>query len=137
MLQSKKKIPPGKVYGEIPLEACKSYPVKIFQDENVIIAVADKNTRNDKITLTIKLEPQGCKTAKHPQIAFYIKGRYHPEHLGYYKSEPNEWRTWIEFYLDLRDLKKIIDALMRIDCDRAYGKIKHDDKREKTQVKNI
>lgn len=112
-----KKIPEvGKVYAEIPVEACKAYPIRIFEDLNVKprIAVADRNTRKDKITLYIRFEPEGCKSAMHPQIAFYIKGDYHAETLGYYQSNPFDWATWFEFYLDARDLKQIIEALIRV-----------------------
>ncbi len=110
-----KKLLPGKVYAEIPLDACKCYPTRIFADVGVkpVIAVADRNTKKENPILAIKLEP-GCKTACYPQIAFYVKGNYHLENVLYPKSNPHEWVTWIEFYLDGRQLKEVIEALIRI-----------------------
>ena len=110
------KIPDGKIFAQIPLEACKAYPTRLFERLNVtpLIAVSDRNTRKDDTKLMLTLIP-GCKTALHPQIGFIVKGPYHIETIGYSQTDPFTWKSWIEFYLDARDLKQIIEALIRIE----------------------
>lgn len=111
-----KKIPDARILEEIPLESCKAYPIRIFQDLGIPprIAVADVNSRNDPIDLLITWNPLGCKTALHPQVGFIVKGPYHMEQIGYPRSNPYSWNTWIEFYLDGRYLNRIIDSLIRL-----------------------
>jgi hypothetical protein len=108
-----KKLLPGVVYAEIPLDACKCYPIRAFAGSNPFIVVSDRNTKKENPTLTVKLEP-GCKTAPYPQVAFYIKGDYHTENILYPRSNPREWATWIEFYADKKQLEEIIDTLIRV-----------------------
>lgn len=114
-MQSLKRIPNGTVFGEIPLEAAKAYPTRIWQDTGLPprIAYADLNTHHERNTLSVKLLPDGAKTARHPQIAFYINGPYHTETLGYARSNAWDWTTWMEFHLDARELKRLIDAVIR------------------------
>jgi hypothetical protein len=114
MLQQK-RIPNGTVYGEIPLEACKAYPIRIFEGTGVAprIAYADLNTHHERNTLSVKLLPNGGKTAPHPQIVFFVNGDYHVETIGYNVSDPFSWTTWIELHLDARMLKRLIDAAIK------------------------
>lgn len=114
-MQSLKRIPAGTVLGEIPLEAAKAYPTRIWQGTGLSprIAYADLNTKGERNTLSVKLLPTGGKTAPHPQIAFYINGPYHVENLGYARSNPYTWTTWMEFHLDARELKRLINAVIR------------------------
>lgn len=113
------KIAQGKTIAEIPIDACKAYPIRIFEGLSIAprIAVADRNTRNDDAKLMITLIP-GCKTAPHPQIGFIVKGPYHMEQIAYAKSNPFDWATWIELYIDAKDLGKIIDGLIRLQLQR-------------------
>lgn len=115
MMQQQKRIPNGTIFGEIPLEAAKSYPIKIWQglDVEPRIAYADLNTHNEKNILSVKLLPDGGKTAPHPQLVFFVNGPYHVEQLGYVRSNPFLWTTWMEFHLDARELKRLIDAVIR------------------------
>jgi len=110
-----KRIPEGLIFAEVPLEACKAYPIHIFDGLNVAprIAYADRNTHREDNRLSVKLLPNGGKTAPHPQIVFFINGPYHTETLGYNQSNPYDWTTWMELHLDARELDKIIDALIR------------------------
>ena len=115
--QSTKRIPEGHVYAEIPLEAAKAYPIRLFDGIGlpIKIAYADWNTKKELNKLAIKLE-KGGKTAAHPQIALFVKGPYHIENLLYSQSDPREWATWMELYLDPRNmnLDNLIDSLLRI-----------------------
>lgn len=108
-----KKLLPGVVYAEIPLDACKCYPIRAFASSDPFIVVSDRNSKKENPTLTVKLEP-GCKTAPYPQVAFYIKGDYHTENILYPRSNPREWATWIEFYLNKQQLDQMIDTLIRV-----------------------
>ena len=114
-MQSLKRIPNGTIFGEIPLEAAKSFAVKLWQGTGLEprIAYADWNTHREANTLSIKLLPDGAKTAPHPQVVFFVNGEYHVETLSYFKSNVWNWTTWAEMHLDARNLKKIIDALIR------------------------
>lgn len=114
-MQSLKRIPNGTVFGEIPLEACKAYPIRIFEGLGVAprIAYADLNTHREHNNLSVKLLPDGGKTAPHPQIVFFVNGAYHVETLGYHVSNPFKWTTWMEFHLDARRLKRLIDAVIK------------------------
>lgn len=113
--QSLKRIPNGTVFGEIPLEACKAYPIRIFEGLSITprIAYADQNTHGERNMLSVKLLPDGGKTAPHPQIVFFVNGPYHVEELGYNVSNPFAWTTWVELHIDARELKKIIDAVIK------------------------
>jgi hypothetical protein len=115
MTQLQKRIPDGKVLGTVKLEACKAYPINIWRGTGQLprIAYADLNTHQEQNTLTVKLLPQGGKTAPHPQIAFYVTGPYHVERLGYLRSDPYNWTSWMEFHIDSRELKHIIEAVIR------------------------
>ena len=115
-----KRIPEGTIYGEIPLEACKAYPIRIWNGTNIEprIAYADYNTHRERNTLSVKLLPNGGKTAPHPQIVFFVNGPYHVETLGYNRSDAWNWTTWMEFHLDIRELTKIVDAMIRVDLAR-------------------
>ena len=110
-----RRIPPGTVLAEIPLEAAKAYAVHLFDGLNVPIriAYADRNTHDEHNFLGVKLLPNGGKTAPHPQVVFYVNGPYHVETLGYHNSDPSKWRTWMEFHLDACQVKPLIGALAR------------------------
>ncbi len=114
-MQQQKRIPAGTVFGEVPLEACKAYPTRIWNGTGLPprIAYADLNTHGEHNTLSVKLLPDGGKTAPHPQIVFFVNGPYHVETLGYQKSNPFAWTTWMEFHLDARELKRLIDAVIK------------------------
>ena len=116
-IQTTKRIPAGTVFGEIPLEAAKAYPIRIFQGTGLEprIAYADLNTHHERNVLSVKLLPDGGKTAPHPQIVFFVNGPYHAETLGYNVSDPFSWTTWFEAHIDARELKKIIDALIKVE----------------------
>lgn len=113
--QNLKRIPNGTIHAEIPLEAAKAYPIRIFNDLQTPprIAYADLNTHNEHNTLTIKLLPDGGKTAPHPQIVLFVNGPYHVEQLGYNVSNPFNWTTWFETHIDAKFLDKTIDGLIR------------------------
>ena len=115
MMQQQKRIPLGTVFGEIPLEAAKSYPIRIWNGTGIAprIAYADLNTHHERNVLSVKLLPDGGKTAPHPQIVFFVNGNYHVETIGYERSDPFNWTTWMETHLDAQYLDKIIDALIR------------------------
>jgi len=115
-----RRIPEGVVFGEIPLEACKAYPIRIWQglNQEPRIAYADFNTHQEQNILSVKLLPNGGKTAPHPQIVFFVNGPYHVETLGYTRSNAWNWTTWFEMHLDIRELSKIIDALICVDLAR-------------------
>lgn len=110
-----KKIPDAQTLQEIPLESCKAYPIRIFEGLNIAprIAVADRNSRNDDAKLMITWNPGGCKTAQHPQVGFVVKGPYHMEQIAYPNSNPFSWNSWVESYIDARQLTQIIEALIR------------------------
>jgi hypothetical protein len=108
-----KKLLPGIVFVEVPLDACKCYPIRAFAGSTPFIVVSDRNSKKEDPTLTVKLEP-GCKTAPYPQVAFYIKGDYHTENILYPRSNPRTWATWVEFYLNKKDLDRIIESLIRV-----------------------
>ena len=112
---STRRIPEGTITGEISLEACKAYPTKLFEGLQIQprIAYADFNTHQEHNILSVKLLPDGGKTAPHPQIVFFVNGSYHVENLGYFKSDPLLWTTWLELHFDAKELKKIIDALIK------------------------
>jgi len=114
-MQQMKRIPTGTIFGEIPLEAAKSYPIRIFEGLGVAprIAYADLNTHHERNVLSVKLLPDGGKTAPHPQIVFFVNGPYHVEQLGYNVSNPFSWTTWMEFHLDARLLERLIDAAIK------------------------
>jgi len=115
MTQQQKRIPNGTIFGEIPLEACKAYPIRLWQglDVEPRIAYADYNTHKERNILSVKLLPDGGKTAPHPQIVFFINGPYHVETLGYARSNAWNWTTWMEFHLDTKFLNKTIEALLK------------------------
>jgi len=110
-----KRIPEGIIFGEIPLEAAKAYPIRIFQGTGIPprIAYADLNTHRERNVLSVKLLPDGGKTAPHPQIVFFVNGPYHVETLGYERSDPFAWTTWMELHLDACELKRVIDAVIK------------------------
>ena len=114
-MQSVKRIPEGTIFGEIPLEACKAYPIRIWQGLGIEprIAYADFNTHRERNTLSVKLLPDGGKTAPHPQIVFFVNGPYHVENLGYTRSNAWNWTTWLELHFDAKQLKHMIDALIK------------------------
>jgi hypothetical protein len=114
-MQQQKRIPEGTIYGEIPLEAAKAYPLKLWTGTGLYprIAYADFNTHHEKNILSVKLLPDGGKTAPHPQIVFFVKGPYHVETLSYFKSNVWDWTTWQEYHLDARQLKHLIDAVIK------------------------
>lgn len=112
---TQRRIPDGQILGTIPLEAAKAYPTRIFGNLQTTprIAYADFNTHQEQNTLTVKFLPNGAKTAPHPQIVFFINGPYHVETLSYTRSNPLAWTTWMEFHLDAKHLKQIIDATIK------------------------
>jgi len=107
------RIPQGQLIAKIPVESCKAYPIQLFKDLNMIprIAYADLNTRNEQDQLLVKLLPYGAKTAAHPQIAFFVRGPYHIETLGYIKSNPDNWTTWMEIILTTAQAEHLKEAL--------------------------
>lgn len=113
--EARKRIPQGLILGEIPLEAAKAYPIRIWNGTGIPprIAYADKNTHREHNTLNVKLLPDGGKTAPHPQIVFFVNGPYHVENLGYARSNAWDWTTWMEFHIDARELRRLIDAVIR------------------------
>ena len=114
--QTAKRIPNGTIFGEIPLEAAKSFPVRIWAGVGSYeprIAYADFNTHHERNILGVKLLPNGGKTAPHPQIVFFVNGPYHVETLNYYRSNIWNWTTWMEFHLDVKNLKHLIDAVIK------------------------
>jgi hypothetical protein len=115
MMQQQKRIPEGRIFGEIPLEACKAYPIRIWQGLGLEprIAYADLNTHKERNMLSVKLLPDGGKTAPHPQIVFFVNGSYHVETLGYARSNAWSWTTWMELHVDARLLKQLIDAVIK------------------------
>lgn len=114
-----RKIPEGKFCIEIPVDSAATFPIRAFKELGVkpVQVIADRYGREDEIRLGLGLKPLGCKTARHPQIVFYIKGNYHLETLSHYKTNPFNWKTWFHFYIDVRDLKGLIDALTRIQSE--------------------
>lgn len=110
-----KRIPEGIILGEIPLEAAKSFPIRIWQGTGIEprIAYADLNSHGEHNTLTLKLLPDGAKTAPHPQLVMFVKGPYHVETLDYYKSNVWDWSTWQEVHVDAKHLKLLIDAAIK------------------------
>ncbi len=123
MMQQTKRIPNGKIYDEIPLEAAKSYAIKIWEGTGIWprIAYADHNTHPDENpTITVKLLPDGGKTAPHPQIVFFAKSKYHTEEISrnpdYRHSNPFEWTTMFEAHLDGRILRRFHEAVVRAEC---------------------
>jgi hypothetical protein len=110
-----KRIPEGQVFGEILVEACKAYPIHVFEGLGIEprIAYADRNTHQENNVLSVKVLPSGGKTAPHPQIVLFINGPYHVETLGYQQSDPWKWTTWMELHLDFRGLEQLIEALMK------------------------
>lgn len=113
--EARKRIPQGLIFGEIPLEAAKAYPTRIWHGTGLPprIAYADKNTKGENNFLGVKLLHDGAKTAPHPQIVLYVNGPYHTESLGYTRSNPWQWTTWIELHIDTRELNHLIDAVIR------------------------
>ena len=115
MMRQQKRIPNGTIYGEIPLEAAKSYPIRIWNGTGLPprIAYADYDTHRERNMLSVKLLPDGGKTAPHPQIVLFVNGSYHVEEIGYSVSDPLAWTTWWECHIDARKLKALIDAVIR------------------------
>lgn len=115
MQSVKRRIPEGTVTGTVQLEAAKAYPTRIWNGTGLEprIAYADYNTHKERNTLSVKFLPDGAKTAPHPQIVLYVNGGYHVEQFVYNKSNPWNWTTWMEFHLDARVLKHLIDAVIR------------------------
>jgi hypothetical protein len=116
VMQQQKRIPEGIILGEIPLEAAKSYPTKMFGSlEQIRFAISDIS-KKEQTFLQIKVIPDGSKTSPHPQLAFFVIGDYHIEPwLGYGgKSNPFNWTTWQEIHINGLEiyhlLKTIIDA---------------------------
>ena len=109
-----RRIPPGPIIARIPLESAKAYPIRIWQGlgHNPRIAYSDRNSHNEDPKLNIKVVPGGGKTAPHPQLALYVDGPYHVESLGYLKTDPFKWKTWMEVHLDARDLDQLIHCLI-------------------------
>lgn len=114
-MTDERRLPDGIPIAEIPLESCKAYPIKPWIDQKTPprIAYADLNTHNEQNQLSIKLLPGGGKTAPHPQIVLYIKGPYHVETLGYTRSDPLTWTTWMELHLDSKFLGQFLNALVK------------------------
>jgi hypothetical protein len=117
-MQQQKRIPEGIIFGEIPLEAAKTFDVQIWKGTGIYpprIGYADVNTHPwEKNTLTLKFLPNGAKTAPHPQVVGFVKGPCHTEELSYNQSDPFDWSTRMEFHLDARiALKPLIDAVIR------------------------
>jgi hypothetical protein len=112
--QMEKRIPPGHVIARIPLESAKAYPMRIWEGlaQSPRIAYSDRNSHGEDPTLNIKIAPGGGKTAQHPQIVFFVNGSYHIENLGYLRSDPKKWTTWMEIHLDARDLGELISSLI-------------------------
>lgn len=110
-----KRIPQGTIYGEIQLESAKAYPIHVWDGLQIEprIAYADLNTHGEHNTLSVKLLPNGGKTAPHPQIVLFVNGPYHVENLGYTRSDPWRWTTWLELHLDCRVLNRLIDAIIK------------------------
>ncbi len=114
--ENTRRIPEGTIFGEVPLEAAKAYPIRIWSgvgSYNPRIAYADLNTHGEHNTLTVKLLPDGGKTAPHPQLVLFVNGPYHVEELGYTRSDPWKWTTWMELHLDTRVLNRLIDAIIK------------------------
>jgi hypothetical protein len=110
-----KRIPPGHVIARIPLESAKAYPMRIWEGlaESPRIAYSDRNSHGEDPTLSVKVLPFGGKTAQHPQIVFFVNGAYHIENLGYLRSDPQKWTTWMEIHLDARRLEELIHYLIQ------------------------
>jgi hypothetical protein len=114
-MQQPKRIPVGTIHGTIPLEAAKAYPIRIWNGTGVPprIAYADLNTHRETNTLSVKFLPDGGKTAPHPQVVLFVNGAYHVEEIEYPRSNEWNWTTWWECHIDARELKKLIDAVIR------------------------
>lgn len=109
-----KRIPPGPIIARIPLESAKAYPMRIWEGlaNSPRIAYSDRNSHHEDPTLNIKVLPEGAKTAQHPQIVLFVNGAYHIENLGYLRSDPSKWTTWMEIHLDARGLGELISSLI-------------------------
>ncbi len=116
-MQTMKRIPAGTVFGEVALESAKAYPIRIWNGTGIAprIAYADLNTHREHNTLSVKLLPDGGKTAPHPQIVLFVNGPYHVENLGYVRSDAWNWTTWFEAHVNAekKTLDKLIEALIR------------------------
>jgi hypothetical protein len=115
--QQQRRIPKGTIIAEIPLEAAKAFPTRIFAGTEIYpprIAYADLNTHGEKNVLIVKLLPDGAKTAPHPQIVFALKGPYHVEELSYNSTEPFDWTTWQEYHFDAKNVDDFIFALLKV-----------------------
>lgn len=112
-MQTLKRIPEGTIFGNIPLEACKAYPIRLWQGLNFEprIAYADFNTHQERNILSVKVLPNGGKTAPHPQIVFFVNGPYHVETLSYFKSNVWNWTTWMEFHLNSLEIYALLKAI--------------------------
>jgi hypothetical protein len=110
-----KRIPPGHVIAKIPLESAKAYPMRIWEGlgNPPRIAYSDRNSHGEDPTLNIKVLPEGAKTAQHPQVVFFVDGPYHIESLGYLRSDPTRWTTWMEIHLDAKRLEELISSLIQ------------------------
>lgn len=110
-----KRIPKGTVTAEIPLEAAKAFPTRIWTGTGIPprIAYADLNTHHEENTLSVKLLPDGGKTAPHPQIVFFVTGAYHVETLGYHVSDPYRWSSWMEFHFEERFIERVVEGLLK------------------------
>ncbi len=115
MQSVKRRIPDGQVLGTAQLEAAKAFPTRIWNGTGLEpkIAYADFNTHKERNTLSVKFLPGGAKTAPHPQVVFFVNGSYHVEQLTYSNTNPFSWTTWMEFHLDARELKHVIDAVIK------------------------
>lgn len=114
--QVQRRIPQGTIIAEIPLEAAKAYPTRIFTGTGIYppkIAYADLNSKGEKNTLIIKLIPDGAVHAPHPQIVLAVKGSYHIEEISYNNANPFTWTTWMEQHVDAIHLQEMIDALYK------------------------
>jgi len=112
-----RKIPKGKVYCEVRADAAKAYPTRIFDRvQDIRFAYADIS-KDEKIFVGIKLAPEGCITARHPQVVFFVRGDYHMETPGYAKSDLMAWTTWMEFHIPASKIDELIDALQKIKVD--------------------
>lgn len=110
-----KRIPEGYIIGDIQLEACKAYPIRIFSDIDMKPRIAYSDMKNgENSRLYLKLLPKGAKTAPHPQLCFFVKGEYHIEELTYLVSNAFSWSTWIEFAINVKQINQLISALSQV-----------------------
>lgn len=113
--QVQRRIPKGTILAEIPLEAAKAYPLRLWTGTGLPpkIAYADLNSKGERNSLGVKFLPDGGKGAEHPQVVMYVKGMYHVEEISYENSNPFKWTTWMEQHLNAEYLQQLIDALYK------------------------